>query len=107
VVARTLRETYGVGLSDLGGAVTWGEAKLLIEEASGDGSTALGAELANWAYQASLPELLGIVAAIGNKRAAMSVMPWAMKNPRAQKSNATADEVAAAEAELEADIVFS
>jgi hypothetical protein len=103
-VARTLRDPYGVGLSDLGGAVSWGEAKILIEDASSDPSTALGAELAGWAYRATYPELLAIVAQIGSKKA-MSVMPWALQ--RSTTSDASPDEVAAAAAELEDGIVFS
>jgi hypothetical protein len=47
-----------VGLSDLGDGFSWGEAKLLIEEAAADPGTAFGAELAGWAYPASLRELL-------------------------------------------------
>lgn len=54
-----------------------------------------------------MPQLLTLVAQIGNKTAAMKVMPWVMDDPRSKKSNATAAEVADAEAELEAGIVFS
>ncbi|GGH34238.1 hypothetical protein [Microbacterium album] len=96
-----------MGLSDLGDAVTWGEAKLLIEEAAADPSTAFGAELAGWAYPASMPALLGLIAQIGDAKASKRVMPWAMENPRRPKETATPDEVAAAEAELEAGIVFA
>jgi hypothetical protein len=96
-----------VGLSDLGDGLSWGEAKLLIEEAAEDPSTAFGAELADWAYPASLPDLLTLVATIGNQRASMKVMPWVMKNPRTAGPAATPDEVAAADAELDAGIVFS
>lgn len=52
-----------------------------------------------------MPDLLGIIAQIGNKKAAMSIMPWAMKNPK--KQIAPPEEVAAAQAELEDGIVFS
>ncbi|MBO3663736.1 hypothetical protein J5V96_09430 [Microbacterium sp. NEAU-LLB] len=91
----------------MGGALTWGEAKLLLEEAASDPSTALGAELANWAYPASLPDLLALIAQIGNEKAARKVMPWAMPSPKANGSGATSDEVAAAVADLESGIVFS
>lgn len=106
-IARTLRETYGVGLSDLGDGVTWGEVKVLLEEAAADGSTAFGAELAGWAYQASIPELLSLVAQVGDWKAAKRVMPWAMNGIRERAPQASAAEVAAADAELEAEIVFS
>ena len=106
-VARTLRVTFGVGLSDLGDALSWGEAKLLLEEAASDPSTALGAELANWAYPASLPDLLSLIAQVGDEKAARKVMPWAMPSPRANGSGATPDEVAAALSDLESGIVFS
>lgn len=50
-------------------------------------------------------DLLSLVAQIGNKNAAAKVMPWVMGNPWG--SSATADEVAAAQAELEDGIVFA
>jgi hypothetical protein len=103
--ARTLRERFGIGLSDLGDRVTWGEAKTLLEAAVEDGSTWLGADLGGWAYPASMPELLSIAAAIGDWKAAKKVMPWAMESPRRQ--SASAEEVEAAQAELEAGIVFA
>ena len=96
-----------MGLTDLGDGLSWGEAKLLIREAANDPSTALGAELAGWAYPASLRELLSLMAQIGNQQAANKVMPWAMKDPRQRESRATPDEIAAATAQLEDDIVFS
>ena len=92
-----------MGLSDLGGAVVWGEAKLLIEQAAGDGGTWLGAELAGWAYPATMPVLLGLVAQIGDERASRRVMPWSMKR---EHPRATPDEIAAADAALEDEIVF-
>lgn len=106
IIAVTLRG-YGIGLSDLGGAVTWGEARLLLEEASADTATALGAELAGWAYRASLPDLLSIIAQIGDQKASRKVMPWVMKNPRTTEAKATPDEIAVATAEMESGIVFS
>ena len=99
---------YGTGLSDLGDRLSWGEAKTLLEEAAGDGGTALGAELAGWAYPASMPQLIALSAQIGDPKTARRVMPWAMDNPRRKKQNqATPDEIAAAQAELEAEFVFT
>lgn len=107
MIARTLRETFSVGLSDLGDGLSWGEAKLLLEEAAADPGTAFGAKLAGWAYPASLRELLSLMAQIGNQKAAHKVMPWVMKDARKREPQATPDEVAAATAELEDGIVFS
>ncbi|MBN9210716.1 MAG: hypothetical protein J0I95_04270 [Microbacterium sp.] len=90
----------------MGDAVSWGEACVLVKRAAADPSTALGAELAGWAYPASMPELLTMVAQIPKRDAAMAVMPWSMKLPKEQ-SAATPDEIAAAESALEADFVFS
>ena len=104
LVARTLRETFGVGLSDLGGALRWGEARLLIEAAAGDPGTALGAELAGWAYPASTKDLISLTAQIGDPKASKRVMPWALQRPA---STATPDEVAVAQAQLEDEIVFT
>ncbi|MGW9345586.1 hypothetical protein ACWGR3_28955 [Streptomyces albidoflavus] len=104
-VARTLRETFGVGLSDLGDGLSWGEAKLLIEEAADDPSTHLGADLAGWAYPAGFRDLLSLAAAIGNEKAARKVMPWALSLKSDVK--ATPAEVAIATAELEDGIVFA
>lgn len=80
---------------------------LLIQEAADDPSTHLGAELAGWAYPASMPDLLTLTAQIGDAKAAARVMPWAMKNPRTVEAQATPGEVAAAEAELAGGIVFA
>lgn len=94
-----------MGLSDLGDGLTWGEAILLLTEAAGDPSTALGAELAGWAYPASMVELLSLVAQIGNKNASGKVMPWVLGNPR--RANATAEELALAQAELDDGFIFA
>lgn len=102
-IARTLRG-FGVGLSDLGGALRWGEARLLIEAAAGDPSTVFGAELAGWAYPASTKDLISLTAQIGDPKASKRVMPWALQRPA---SAATADEVAVAQAQLEDEIVFT
>lgn len=96
-----------MGLSDLGGAVTWGEAFHLLEAAASDPSTVLGATLAGWAYPAATPELISMIAQIGDKRASRRVMPWELENPRRRKPTATAEEVAEATAALEDGIVFS
>lgn len=101
-----MRETFSVGLSDLGDGLTWGEARILIEDAASDPSTALGAELAGWAYQATMPQLLSLVAQVGDKRASRRVMPWVMERPGRGEAP-SADEVAAAEAALEAEYVFT
>jgi len=80
----------------------------MLEDAAGDPGTAFGAELAGWAYPATTPVLLTLIASIGNKRASDKVMPWVLPDPWKRKKNqATPDEVAAANAELEAGIVFS
>ncbi|MFC4223572.1 hypothetical protein [Lysinibacter cavernae] len=105
-VARTLRETFGVGLSDLGDRLSWGEALLLLREAAADQSTALGADLADWAYPASIRDLIALSAQIANPKVASKLMPWAMERPGAKEPNATPDEVVAAVAELDAGIVF-
>lgn len=104
-IARTLRETYGVGLSDLGDGLTWGEAKILIEESADDPSTRFGAALAGWSYPASIPELISLTAQLRDKKAVEKLMPWALKTHSGPK--ATQSEIAEAEAELEAEIVFS
>ena len=96
----------GAGISDLGGAILWGEAKLLIESAAQDTSTALGAKLAGWAYPASMPDLLTLVASIGNERAAKKIMPWTLGR-KTDTDKATADEIAAANAELEAGFIVA
>lgn len=95
-----------MGLSDLGDAVSWGEACVLVKRAALDPSTALGAELAGWAYPASMPELLTLIAQIPSRSAAKAVMPWSMKLPE-QQAPATPDEIAAADSALEADFVFT
>jgi hypothetical protein len=81
----------------------------LLEEAASDTSTILGAELANWAYPASMRDLLTLAGTIGDWKAARKVMPWVMENPRrgAQRDQATPAEIAAADAELESEFVFT
>ncbi len=106
-VARTLRESFGVGISDLGGGLTWGEAHTLLVEAAADTGTAIGAALAGWAYPANLRELITLIATIGDRKASQKVMPWVMKNPRGDEPGATTEEVALAQAELEDSIVFA
>ncbi|MGN7861453.1 hypothetical protein ACTJI8_12805 [Microbacterium sp. 22303] len=104
-IARTLRETFGVGLSDLGGALSWGEARLLLEQAATDTSTCYGAELAGWAYPASMLDLIGIVGQHGKGALDARLMPWQMAEDAKQKP--TVDEVAVASAEFEDEILFS
>lgn len=103
VAARTLR-AFGVGISDLGDRLLWGEAKLLLEGAAEDTSTLLGAELAGWAYPASTVELLSLIAQIGNEKAAKKLMPWAL--PKNEPS-ADAAEIAEAQAALDEGLIFS
>lgn len=76
-------------------------------EAAQDPSTALGAELAGWAYPASTAELISLVAQIGNPQASKRLMPWALDNPRRKQSDATAEEIAVETAALEDGIVFA
>lgn len=101
-VTRTLREMGGVGLTDLGDGLSWGEARDLIEAAIADPSTVLGAEMAGWAYPASMKDIFMLTAAIRDPKVARQLMPWVIKT-----SDATADEIAEAEAALEDGIVFS
>lgn len=96
-----------MGLSDLGGAVSWGEAKLLLEAAASDPATVIGAELAGWAYPASTPQLISLIAQIGDQKASKKLMPWTLALSTQKKPEFTAEEVAEAEAELEEGIVFS
>ncbi|WP_136036969.1 hypothetical protein [Microbacterium sp. K35] len=105
-VARTLRETFGVGISDLGDGLTWGEARLLIEEASADPGTHLGAKLAGWSYPATTRELLSLVAELGPK-ASKKLVPWVLPDPRRTTTTADAAEVAEAQADMEAGLVFA
>lgn len=104
-IARTLRETAGVGLTDLGDGLSWGEAKLLIEEYASDPSTHFGAALAGWSYPASTPDLISLIAQIRDEKAARGLMPWVLAT--STERQATPDEVAEAQAELDAEIVFS
>ena len=106
-MARTLRERFGVGLSDLGGAVSWGEALTLIESAAGDASTALGAELASWAYPATIPELISLVAQIGDQKASKKLMPWSNEMKPQRREIATETEVLEASEILEGNISFA
>lgn len=95
-----------MGLSDLGGAVSWGEAITLLHEAAADPGTHLGAQLAGWAYPASTRELLSLVAELGPK-ASKKLVPWALPDPRRTTTTADAAEIAEAQAEMEAGLVFA
>lgn len=103
VAARTLR-AFGVGISDLGDRLLWGEAKLLLEGAAHDTSTLLGAELAGWAYPASTVELLSLLAQVGDAKVSKKLMPWALPK---NEAGADAAEVAEAQAALDEGLVFS
>jgi hypothetical protein len=94
----------GVGLSDLGGAVTWGEGWTLIEHAAADTASELHAELAGWGYAASFVDLLTLAGAVGEK-AFRKVAPWVLKRAKPEDAP-TADEVATVQAELEESILF-
>lgn len=94
-----------MGLSDLGDRVSWGEAKLLIEEYASDPSTHFGAALAGWSYPASTPELISLIAQIRDKKASSKLMPWVLKTKAEPKANP--EEIAAAQAELDEGFVFS
>jgi hypothetical protein len=91
-----------VGLSDLGDAVTWGEVRILLQEAAGDPSTALGAELAGWSYPATVPALLTLSAQLGKQ--SRDVMPWVLV---LRGDQATPEEVATALAEIDSGLVFT
>ena len=94
-----------MGLSDLGGALTWGECQVLLQSAAEDPSTVLGAHIAGWAYPASMVDLISLTAQIRDKQAVRDLMPWSPS--LAQRDVATADEVATAVAELEDEFVFA
>lgn len=103
-VAVTLRG-FGVGLSDLGDRLTWGECWLLLKRSAGDHATPLGAELAGWAYQASMRDLISLSAQIGDPKVSRKLMPWAIESPG--RHGASEAEVAEATAELESEFIFS
>ena len=50
-------------------------------------------------------DLLSLVAQIGNKNASGKVMPWVLGNPR--RANATAEELALAQAQLDDGFIFA
>jgi hypothetical protein len=106
IVARTLRETFGVGISDLGDGLTWGEARDLLEEASADPGTHLGAKLAGWSYPATTRQLLSLIAELG-PNASKKLVPWVLPDPNRKTSTADAEEVAEAQAALDTGLVFS
>jgi len=55
-----------------------------------------------------MPQLIALSAQIGDPKASKRLMPWALEDPRrAKKDQATPDEIAAAEAELEAEFIFN
>lgn len=97
----TLRERYGVSLWDVGGAVSWQEGLALTRAALRDTSTALGAAEADWSYPATQVELLQMAGTFG--KAARRIFPFDIDQAEAPSS----EEVADAQAELEAGIRFS
>lgn len=105
-VVRTLRETFGVGISDLGDGLTWGEARDLIHEAAADPGTHLGAKLAGWSYPATTRQLLSLIAELGPK-ASKKLVPWVLPDPRRTTTTADAAEIAEAQADMEAGLVFA
>lgn len=85
--------------------MSWGEARLLIEQAAEDPSTHFGAALAGWSYPASTQQLITLIATIRDEKASKKLMPWALKIDAGQKADPV--EVAAAQDELSAGIVFA
>lgn len=95
----------GAGLSDLGGGLSWGEASLLLESAAADPSTLLGAELAEWAYPASLPDLISLAAQVGDKKAFKKIAPWTLGAQN--NSGVTEAEIQAAQDALGDSMIFA
>lgn len=90
-------------------ALPWGEARDLVLSAAGDPSTALGAEMAGWAYPATMPELIQtLVTAAPLGRDGMgairALMPWEMG--RALAAVPTAADVAKALSEIDQEVRF-
>ena len=85
--------------------MSWGEAKLLIEQAAEDPATHFGAALAGWSYPASTQQLITLIATIRDEKASKKLMPWALKIDGGPKADPV--EVAAAQDELNAGIVFA
>lgn len=82
-VRATLRATFGVGLADVGGPITWGEFLALVRVAANDPRTYLGAALAGWAYPASMAEIVTIAANTGKDGA--DVLPEGMARAQAAR----------------------
>lgn len=102
--------TYGLSIMDIGSdRLTWGEAYLLLKAAATDTSTRLGAELAGFAYPASMPQLYMLLATISDRDAAMSIMPWSVREREEQKKAhaVTQSEMDVAAAALDAEIVIA
>lgn len=92
------------------GALSWGEARDLVISAAADPSTALGAELAGWAYPATIPEITQVLmssAQLGRKatKAAGKLMPWALGAKR--RKAPTAEEIAKAQKEIDEEVIFT
>lgn len=91
-------------------ALPWGEARDLVLSAASDTSTALGAELAGWAYPAEVLQItqaLVSAAQLGRKgaKAVEKLMPWALEAKRRQAP--TALEIAKAQKEIDEEVIFS
>lgn len=65
----------------------------------------LGAKLAGWSYPASVPQILTLIAQIGDPKASRKVMPWTLR--LGAEPAATDEELAEATAALEDGIVFT
>lgn len=109
MLAPTLRAQFGVSIDDIGDRISWGEARDLVLSAAADTSTEFGASLAGWAYPASLIELMQLSATIADNKAFQSAAPWTMGEElrRRAAEQATPDEIAVLDAQLDEEIVFS
>lgn len=98
-------------MSDVGTeALCWGETRDLVMSAAGDPSTALGAEMAGWAYPATTPQIIQALmtsAQLGRDgmRVAKSLMPWEMG--KALAAAPTASDVAKALSEIDQEVIFA
>lgn len=97
----TLRETFGVSLTELGDSLPHGELAALLRLAVADPSTRLGAKVQKWSYPATIPELMQ-VSSLVDKNKRDQVLPWGMyaaEEERA-KRRVTAADVAAGKRRL-------
>ena len=92
-VIGTLRETFGVSLSELGDTLPEGELVALLKLAVEDPSTRLGAKVNKWAYRATIPELMQ-VSSLTDKNKRDQALPWGMwaaEEERAKRRVTSAD----------------